>query len=287
MRHLVVLVAVAVSLLIGGCGEEAANESAAGSGSSTADGTTIAVIGDFGVGGPRQRRLGASVERFAAKQQLDLVVTVGDNDYANRVRDFKTNWRDSFGWLARRRIPVAGALGNHDVELRSPQYQFRTLGMPSRYYARTVGEMRLVVLDSNALDQDQRRFLRDEFARAGDRWPIVILHHPPYTCGVYRNHTEIGSSLVPDLQRLGVRLVLAGHDHNYQRFEGRDGEMYVVNGWGAGLYRLGACSSDDVANVASNDANFGFLVLDVTARKLRGRAITVGGKVVDDFSVTR
>jgi hypothetical protein len=29
------------------------------------------------------------------------------------------------------------------------------------------------------------------------------------------------------------------------------------------------------------------LVLDVTARKLRGRAITVGGKVVDDFSVTR
>ncbi len=285
MRAGMILALLTVALLVAGCGAEG---SAGPSQPPSDDRVSMVVIGDFGVGRTRQRRLGAAVKAFASRQPVDVLVTVGDNDYASQVSSFVTNWTQSFGWLEQEKIPVAGALGNHDVENRAPSYQFRLLGMPSRYYARSVGNVRLVVLDSNALGADQRGFLQRELANAGHRWPIVVFHHPPYTCGAYAGETAGAESVLPDLQRGGARLVLTGHDHNYQRFGGPDGEAYVVAGWGgADLYRLGRCSSDDVPRLAANDTDFGFLFLEAGTREIHGTAITVDGRVVDRFSVRR
>ena len=59
----------------------------------------IVAVGDFGVGGEAQRRIGESVERFVERRGADVLVTLGDNDYTLGV-DFAANWRASFGWLA-------------------------------------------------------------------------------------------------------------------------------------------------------------------------------------------
>ena len=66
-------------------------------------------------------------------------------------------------------------------------------------------------------------------------WKIALLHYPPYSSG---NH---GSSMVMrwPFADWGVDLVIAGHDHHYERLE-VDGIPYFVNGLGGrGIYGVG------------------------------------------------
>ena len=59
--------------------------------------TGIIAIGDFGVGGPRQRALGTAIRRFESGHPAQLLVTLGDNDYTDSPEGFRRNWRASFG----------------------------------------------------------------------------------------------------------------------------------------------------------------------------------------------
>ena len=104
-------------------------------------------IGDFGVGGQRERLTGAAVERFAAGRPADALVTLGDNDYTERPAAFRANWLGSFAWAAADGLLVAGTLGNHDVRVQGGRYEFDLLGMPRRYYRRRVGDVGLFLVD--------------------------------------------------------------------------------------------------------------------------------------------
>ena len=71
--------------------------------------TGILAVGDFGVGGPTERELGAAMERFAANHPAAaLLVTLGDNDYTESPSAFHRNWTASFGWLGSGGLRVAG-----------------------------------------------------------------------------------------------------------------------------------------------------------------------------------
>ena len=280
LRWLVVgLVAVAAA----GCGDEPTPRTAKPSAGSTG----IIVIGDFGVGRDRQRALGSAVRAFARRHRVDLVATVGDNNYASTSASFRANWRESFGWLRNAGIGVAGALGNHDVEVGGGRYQFRTLGMPGPRYVRRVGPLRLIVLDSNTVTPEQTRWLERALASPGE-WNVPVLHHPPYTCGAYRGDTARVRPWLSVFRRYGARLVLAGHDHNYQRFETPGGDTYVVAGGGAAdLYPLRECLPSFPPQRAANDRDYTFLYLTATSEQLRGLVLSVSGKRVDSFVVSR
>ena len=116
--------------------------------------TGILAIGDFGVGGQRQRALGAAVRDYESRTSADVLVTLGDNDYT-RGRSFRANWASSFGWLGSAGVDVAGTLGNHDVEVERGRYEFALLRMPGPYYVRRVNDVELIVLDSNAITTAQ------------------------------------------------------------------------------------------------------------------------------------
>lgn len=251
--------------------------------------TSAVVVGDFGVGGIRQQALGSAVRLFAGSHRVDALTTTGDNDYASTPASFDANWSASFGWLRGAGIPVIGALGNHDVEGRLPDYQYSALDMTERWYARTVGNVRFIVLDSNAPDDPQRQFLRRELSGSPALWRVVVFHHPPVTCGAYRGRTgDTGGRFLSELRRGNARLVLSGHDHNYQRFVGLDGETYVVDGFGAAdLYPLRKCLAAPFAQAASDDAHHGFLHLEAGLDQIKGTAYTVEGRVVDSFVVER
>ena len=47
------------------------------------------------------------------------------------------------------------------------------------------------------------------------------MHHPAYSCGGYLGDARVRNRLVPVFEQREVDLVLAGHDHNYQRFARR------------------------------------------------------------------
>ena len=246
--------------------------------------TGILAIGDFGVGGERQRALGAAVRAYESRFSADVLVTLGDNDYT-RGRAFRANWSAAFGWLSPAGIAVAGTLGNHDVEYRRGRYQFALLGMPASYYVRRVDDVELIVLDSNAVTNAQTRWLTRTLARRSALRRIVAFHHPPYTCGGHLGSAAVRRSWVPLFERYGVRLVLSGHDHNYQRFE-RNGVTYVVNGGGgARLYPLRACPRSYPPRVAARSAH-GFLHITVGSAGVGVDVVSLSGRAIDRFRVT-
>ena len=88
-------------------------------------------------------------------------------------------------------------------------------------------------------DPDHREWLEDalpEVPEGGDgRWRIPFNHHPPYCAGPHHEGMpEQVRSLVPLYRRARVRLVLSGHEHNFQHGE-VDGVHYVVAGAGGKL----------------------------------------------------
>jgi 3',5'-cyclic AMP phosphodiesterase CpdA len=245
----------------------------------------LLATGDFGVGGTRQHALGTAMQRFEGANPADVLVTLGDNDYTERPAQFHRNWAESFGWLPASEVAVAGTLGNHDVRVARGAYQFRLLQMPGPFYRRAVGEVDLFVLDSNAPSARQTRWLASALASSTARWKIAVLHHPPFSCGHYRSHSLVVRRWVPLFERHRVRLVLAGHDHNYQRFQARRGVTYVVHGGGSGyFYRLGACPRGYPTRVRGR-LEQGFLYLAVRDDRLDGYAVNLAGRRTDRFTL--
>jgi 3',5'-cyclic AMP phosphodiesterase CpdA len=235
------------------------------------------VIGDFGVGRERERALGAAVRA----QHPDALVSVGDNNYA-RPHSFAANWHESFGWAT----TVVAALGNHDVEHGDGTYEFGILSMPGRFFSKRVGEAELIVLDSNAVDAKQTAFLRRRLATSPAAWKIPVFHHPPYLCGAERPSLAVRKQWLPLFRQFGVRLVLNGHDHDYERFVD-GGTMYVVDGGGAAdLYPLRPCKPGTPDLVASNQHEHTFLMLTVSAGQIDAEVRSVSSsRVVDRFTV--
>ena len=247
--------------------------------------TGVLAIGDFGVGGARQRAVGASVRTFEAENPADVLVTLGDNDYT-RGRAFASSWRSSFGWLAGAGVQVAGALGNHDVLVRGGRYQFELLRMPGPYYVRRVNEVELIVLNSNDVSAAQTRWLRRTLAQRTGFRRIVVLHHPPFTCGGYLGNAAVRRAWLPLFTRGGVKLLLSGHDHNYQRFA-ENGTTYVVHGGGGGarLYPLRPCPASYPRRLSAR-VGYGFVYVTVDGDAITGRVVDLAGKTIDRFRVT-
>lgn len=245
----------------------------------------IIAVGDFGIGGETQQRLGAAVRSFEARNPADLLVTLGDNDYTANPEAFHANWEASFGWSRGAGVRVAGVLGNHDVEVDGGRYEFDELRMPGRYYRRAIGPVELYLLDSNNVDAAQTAWLRRTLARSRARWRIAVAHHPAFTCGKYHPHPHVVAHWVPLFERYRVRLVLAGHDHNYQRFAAKRGVRYVIHGGGAGtnLYGLTTCPSG-VPRRAAARVEHGFLYLIIRGNRLDGWAVAATGRRTDHFA---
>lgn len=173
------------------------------------------------------------------------------------------------------------------MEVDGGRYEFAALGMPRSYYARSVGDVQVLVLDSNDVGATQTAWLRRTLAASRARWRIAAFHHPPYTCGGHEGSTSVQRAWVPLFARYGVRLVLSGHDHNYQRFAPRRRVTFVVDGGGgAGLYALRGCPRSYPRRVAGRSAH-GFLWVQSSKQRLVVRALTLEGAPVDVFTIRR
>jgi tartrate-resistant acid phosphatase type 5 len=246
----------------------------------------LIAVGDFGVGGETQRRFGAAVRAFEARNPADLLVALGDNDYTEDPSAFDANWEASFGWTRAAGLTVSGVLGNHDVRVEGGRYQFEQLQMPRRYFRRAVGPIELYLLDSNNVDAAQTTWLRRTLARSRAHWRIAVAHHPAFSCGKYTSHPAIVRRWVPLFERYRVRLVVAAHDHNYQRFAPRRGVRYVLHGGGSPtkLYALNACPRGYPRRLRAR-VEHGFLYLVAQSGRLDGYAVTPGGRRTDHFTI--
>ena len=160
------------------------------------------------------------------------------------------------------RVPVYPAVGNHDAtdtegsdDRAQMEDNFHTVERfaslegrsslgPGLFYRFQYGaDLELVCVDSSMADPDEGvrrhfqdaghvRWLTEAFSPGGPRWRIPFTHHPAYCAGPeHGNDPEVIESLLPVYAAGGVRLVLAGHEHNFQ-LSRVDGVTHVVSGAG-------------------------------------------------------
>ncbi len=200
----------------------------------------LVLMGDIGDSGPRLDATADAVTRLDRAQRIDGLVLLGDNVYpeGDPAGLPDTVFRPFAPVLDHATLDAV--LGNHDIKDGHGDAQAEALGMPGRRWARHVGDVLLVGLDSNHPDDpEQRAWLEDTLAAATEPWRIVLLHHPPYSAGYQGSDLDAREAFAPLFARYGVSLVVSGHDHDYQRSTPIDGVTYVVTGGAAGTRRTG------------------------------------------------
>lgn len=200
----------------------------------------LALAGDVGDSGNRLDATADAVARADDRQAFDGLVLLGDNVYpaGDPARLPDTVFRPFAPVLDH--APLYAVLGNHDVKDGHGDAQAAALGMPGRWWARHLGDVLLIGLDSTRPDDpDQLAWLKRTLGAATEPWRVVILHHPPYSAGYQGSDLDVRATFTPVFARYGVALVVSGHDHDYQRSVPLRGVTYVVSGAAAGTRRTG------------------------------------------------
>jgi 3',5'-cyclic AMP phosphodiesterase CpdA len=245
--------------------------------------TVIAAFGDWGIRGGRAAEVVALMGRF---RPLDAVVTTGDNAYGTGQRGEAAFARSLVEPLLRRRVPFYASLGNHDVVTRDGAHVMRELGIPGHWYARTVGPVQVVVLDSNRpSDTAQTAFLNGVLAAPTEAtFRVVVFHHPAASCSLHGANRDVDRLWVP-LLRGKADLVLAGHNHTYERFMVGTTPYVTTGGGGARLYPSvpGLCKGPGTPEVIKTA--YHALRLTATPDRLLLEAVGLDGVVFDRYEI--
>lgn len=251
--------------------------------------TVVGVIGDYGVDAAAVRQVVAAMTRFDGGRPLDAVVTTGDNAYPKGTAEQAAFARRVLDPLLRGGTPIHPALGNHDVAAADGAAVMRAFGMRRRWYTATVGAIEVVVLDSTRVgDAGQLAFLRGVLARPRPTaFRVVAFHHPAWSCSAHGpDETDARDRWLP-LFGTKVDLVLAGHNHTYERFVGPGGAAYVTTGGGgAQLYASARPACRGAGRIAFLRTVHHAVRLVATERTLRVEAVDVHGVVFDAVTLT-
>jgi hypothetical protein len=255
---------------------------------------TFAAIGDNGSGGRQAMAVARSMAETYAATPFGNVFLLGDISYYGKFAD---RYDDVFvrpmSPLINAGVTFDLAIGNHDAAVRRSDDAFeeidaeiRLVGTPGRFYTRTYGPADVWFLDSSVPglfgeeSSEQLEWLDDTLASSTSQWRIVTLHHPPFSSGRHGSTPHADELLVPILERHKVDLVLAGHDHDYERTVPIDGITYVVSGGGCKTTKVG---ESDFTAVSGRILEF--LHVDIDGDQLTARCIQPEGQVFDRFEL--
>lgn len=185
------------------------------------------VLGDWGMDTPHRAAIAAAMRRTHAAQPCESILTLGDNFYPRGVpvRRFVEELPD---------LRIYPTFGNHDVtELTR---QFALFGVNQTHYTLRRGPMEVFVVYSEEFTYAQRDWLEAALTSSTARWKVVTLHRPIYSSNWYGGFRSVRRLLLPLFQQHKVNLVLAGHDHCYERLE-VDGITYIISGGGGATIR--------------------------------------------------
>ena len=212
---------------------------------------------------------------LARRLSPKLVLALGDLQYpGGALSDFTSGYDTSWGALKDVTRP---APGNHEYVDRGAAgyysyFKGRQPGAPG-YYRVSASGWNIYLLNSNCAKIScaaEAAWLNRQMAAHRSRCSLVTMHHPRYSSG-----SEHGSTTtVKQLWRVAYRhrndVVLAGHDHDYERFQPMDAAnhvrrrrgmvSFVVGTGGRSLYHLGTRKR---GSAYFQNRAFGVLALDL------------------------
>jgi hypothetical protein len=254
-------------------------------GPSTAGTVTVAAAGDISESELGDQR---ATSDLVLEEKPDRVLVLGDSQYPNGSPEDYSNYYDAtWGRFEERTSP---APGNHDQYGSSGYEEY--FGPPGPWYSFDLGNWHLVSLDSNhADDEEQHSFMDDDLESDDHLCDLAYWHHPRWSSG--SDHGSIGSSQ-PLWKRAvdsGVDIVLAAHDHVYERFdrldrEGRpapDGTLQIVVGTGGAEQHDDFFADPVTGSNTRLDQVHGVLFLKLKESSFSGEYTTVDGEVLDRF----
>jgi predicted phosphodiesterase len=242
----------------------------------------FAVIGDMGTGDKPQYEIAAQLERSREKTGFDFVLTLGDNIYG--AKDMEKKFETPYKPLLDAGVKFYASLGNHD----NPNERFyKPFNMgEKRYYSFEKGNVEFFALDSNYMDPEQVAWLDKALHESSAAWKICYFHHPLYSDGKFHGpDTDLRARLEPILQSAGVRVVLSGHEHLYERIKPHGGIYYFVLGNSGELRLHGLKASSDTA--MSFDTDRDFMLMEIAGDQLYFQTVSRTGETVDSGVIDR
>ncbi|HSC29322.1 MAG TPA: metallophosphoesterase [Vicinamibacterales bacterium] len=248
----------------------------------------FAVLGDFGTGSRQQYELAAQMAALRERFPFELVVTVGDNIYGSDTPDsYRRRFEEPYKALLDGGVKFYASLGNHDAREQRFYKPFNMEGREYYSFKAAQQDVRFFALESDYLDLEQITWLEKELQRAGEAWKIAYFHHPIYSSG--RRHgsdSEVRRILEPLFVKYNVSVVLAGHDHFYERIKPQNGIVHFVVGSG-GQLRRGNIDRSSTLTASGFDTDQVFLAAEIHGDEMFFNAISRSGQIVDSGIIVR
>jgi hypothetical protein len=226
------------------------------------------------------------------------VAVLGDSAYPDgSTSDFRRCYEPSWG---RHRSRTRPAVGNHEYQTAGAAGYYDYFGPAAGdrrrgYYSYQLGTWHVVVLNSNCWvagclrGSAQERWLRAELRANRRACTLAYWHHPLFTSGGnHKPSTEV-RPLFRVLHEHGADVVLAGHNHNYERFAPQDPSgrrddargirTFVVGTGGASHYAFGPAAPNSEAR---STGTFGVLRLTLRDGTYEWQFVPVAGRTYTD-----
>ena len=161
-----------------------------------------------------------------ATRAYTKVLPLGDIQYeVGRYADFLTSYDASWG---RFNSEVAPVMGNHESNGDGYFDYFNGVGVTDGlagtrgdgWYAYTLGTWRVIALNSECVGKEcgtrQQRWLEEQLAASDAQCTLAYMHKPRFSAGSHGDTSSM-DALWRTLADANVDVVLAGHDHHYER----------------------------------------------------------------------
>ncbi|MBR3553109.1 MAG: metallophosphoesterase family protein [Clostridia bacterium] len=174
----------------------------------------------------------------------EFIVNLGD--YVNK--NTNEEWDDYFDAFTFANETVTGVpvAGNHDGSITNKFNTncFKNMFCVDRsanrslegvYYSFDYGNAHFTVLNTNdmyPMSQAQKNWLVNDVTGSNAQWKILLMHRSFYSAGKNINKPDTLAQralLLPLIDRLGIDLVLSGHDHMYLRTAPMRGDRRAEN----------------------------------------------------------
>ncbi len=228
-----------------------------------------------------------------------VVFTLGDNAYeAGTPIEFAACYEPSWG---RHRSRTRPSPGNHDYLTAGASGYFRYFGdragdRGKGYYRYELGAWQIIVLNSNCAEVGgcgrgslQERWLRAQLAAHPAICTLAYWHHPRFSSGRSGGEAAV-DAFWQALYEHDADVVLAGHDHVYERFAPQkpSGEpdpvrglrQFIVGTGGMSLYEFDGPAGAN--SEARDDRTFGVLKLTLHTTSYEWHFVPVAGRTFAD-----